>query len=117
MSVTKEAMEKQRLLTQAESDKLEEMTREFQEGCEHVWDPVYRYDYPQGQGSSPIRSRLLVRYVCSKCDLTKPKRKGFADRVCQFCDGDMEHTATIPGQGERHRVYRCKDCSGEVVFT
>lgn len=94
-------------------EELDKRVRAVQDVCRHEeWEKIMGYD----GGAYEMDSFLGKK--CKKCKLFVPRPKNAMPwEICYRCGGQMEYVGTIPGQGERHRVYKCKDCGKEHSHT
>lgn len=110
----KQLVEKLRAESLEEEKKLEVFVKEFQAQCSnHQWNKVLLGK----KDKLGINTNELKYFQCAQCGKIRPRRQGLDINVCNRCDGDMKLVATIPGQGERLRIYECVNCKHEEQAT
>jgi hypothetical protein len=102
--------------TATNQQEVENLIKEIQKGCTHVWQNKTKYDKhvssgykPRGDidGSISLGATVLESRTCTTCGLTEKRPEGSSTEVCDVCWSPMKYADTIPGQGERQRVYEC----------
>lgn len=94
-----------------------DITTRIQSECEHDFNETLVEDKNYiWNAFSRADKMVLNSKTCERCGFEVKRPNGSAWQICHRCWTPMEHEHTIPGQGERTFVYKCKNPKcGHVV--